>query len=265
MDEFYNYISIYALTDNGKKFEKYIDYNEFKIILEDYTTIHRGTYQFLLNKIDNLDSDNLTNEKLSIFDLQGIEGDKRLIELVIILSLNKIEKAISNNFKVVKNIYIDEAVDYLKGRAGTFIGGWYRKIRKRNGQIIIAAQSISFLDDIDPLVKSSILANCDLKILLSHRGKETEHPKLIASLGLTKHSINLLESLEINDAEGYREFLLVIGNYPRVFRYHPSELTMLAYSTTPRDIEQIEKNYTKSNNYAQAIYQTLEDRNIPIF
>lgn len=255
-DEFFLFIDKFFEVEENKYLEEFINKKHFKISLEDYTTIKNGTYQHLLNATSARE----INAGFVIYDLKGLEKDPNLKDLVFLLILNRVQHRFDKEKNRRKLLVIDEAIDSLKGNSGEFIGGMYRKIRKQNGRIGIATQGITYLDNIDPLVKQSIFGNSDVKILLSHKSNTQDYPILKEKLAISDYSISLLDNLQQNDAQLWREVFIQVGAYPKVVRYGVSEITALAYSTTPKNIIEIDHEYTKTKNYEAAIYNVLRRR-----
>ncbi len=256
-DLFFDYIDVFFQNPENSKFEEFIKKSQLKLILENFTNKHNGTYKHLLNAL----SAEEIHSKFIIYDLKGLEKDPFLKDLVFLLILNRVQHKFDTEKSLRKHLIIDEAIDSLKGNSGDFIGGMFRKIRKQNGRVGVATQGITYLDEINSLVRQSIFSNSDVKILCSHKSNTQDYPILKKNLALSDHSIELLDKLQQNDSEFWREVFIQVGSYPRVFRYGVSETTALAYSTTPKDIYEIDNEFKNTENYEAAIYNVLDKRN----
>lgn len=256
-DLFFEFIDTFFQEEANNKFLEFVNKNQFKLVLENFTSLNNGTYKNILNASYSEE----IKSNFIIYDLKGLEKDPFLKDLVFLMILNRVIHKFDTQKDKRKLLFIDEAIDSLKGNSGEFIGGMYRKIRKQNGRVGIATQGITYLDEINSLVRQSIFSNSDVKILLSHKSNTQDYPILKKYLALSDHSIELLDKLQQNDAELWREVFIQIGAYPRVFRYSVSEITSLAYSTTPKDIIEIDNEFKKTDNYEAAIYNVLDKRN----
>jgi type IV secretory pathway VirB4 component len=184
------------------------------------------------------------------------ESVKDLLQLIVIqLAIEKIEL----HPKARKTMIIDEAIDFLMGDMGDFIAGLYRKIRKRNGQVLLATQGVSYLEDLDNLVKKSIFGNSDIKILLNHKNDRDSYPALMKYLSLTDFDLELLDSLET--AKEYREIFIKLGGFSRAFRVELSPFAAGTYSTTADEVEYMRMVFERSGNWVLVINQFIEDKN----
>ncbi len=124
-ESFYNYISIYS-KNCEKEFHQYIDFTNLKLMLEPYAI---GEKKELFNTDEDLD---ITNQRLVVFDVQAIEKeDGDYFNLVCLIVSNLvINKLISLDKSIRKCFIIDEALSFLKGDMGDFIGDLYAVIRK---------------------------------------------------------------------------------------------------------------------------------------
>ena len=157
----------------------------------------------------------------------------------------------------------DEFIDAAKGDAGEFVGASYRKARKRGGQVGIVTQNLSFLEEIDPLVRKSIIQNTKILFLLDHKEKRSEaYPVFEKYLSLTKFDLQLMDSLEDGRLTDKRfvEFFLKLGPHARVFRNEVSPFAEGVFTTSENEILRIKKLHEATGNLATAINQFAEEK-----
>jgi conjugation system TraG family ATPase len=233
--------------------KKFLDFRSLELILKPFS---EGEYKYLLNSDFNV---NLADQNFVVFDMEAAMKDesvKDLLQLIVIqLAIEKIEL----HPKARKTMIIDEAIDFLMGDMGDFIAGLYRKIRKRNGQVLLATQGVSYLEDLDNLVKKSIFGNSDIKILLNHKNDRDSYPALMKYLSLTDFDLELLDSLET--AKEYREIFIKLGGFSRAFRVELSPFAAGTYSTTADEVEYMRMVFERSGNWVLVINQFIEDKN----
>jgi len=244
--EFHKFLPVYESKMN-REYRSMFSISSLKLALAAYTD---GEHKYLLNAKDNLD---LRDKSYIVFDLAGVISNSELLNIVMTIVVGIAVDKVENTHGVRKTIMIDEAIDFLKGDSAEFVGGAFRKVAKRNGQIIIATQGIKYLDDIDPLTRNSILGNCDIKILLNHSTAKESYPALQKNLGLTDFDLELLDSLQ-NGAR-YREIFMKFGDAPRVYRVEFSPFAEGVYTSTKTELEEIKKYQDQMGHLGAAINQ----------
>lgn len=233
---------------------QYLDVEGFRLVLEEYVS---GQYKDLLNSEKEL---LLTEEKFMVFDLEAIKDNDDINKIVIAIIMQVASEIIY--YKSGRKAYIiDEAIDYLKGDMGDFIAGQFRKIRKRNGQAIMSTQGVGYLEDLSELTKKSIFGNTAITYLLDHSTDQGSKPLLQKNLSMTSNQMKMLDS--VGKGPDYRELLLKMGrDYCQVVRVQDSKFAIAAYSTDPRDVDQIKVHYEKTKDIVLAIYDYLDSKGI---
>ena len=250
MKLYYQFLEAYK-KKAGQTILKYFDIDGLRLVLDDYVT---GQHKQLLNSKDNV---KLSENKFMVFDLEAIKSDKEINEIVIAIIMHYSSEIIMKK-KGRKAYIIDEAIDYLKGDMGEFIAGQYRKIRKKEGQMMISTQGIGYLLGLDSLIRKSILGNSSLVWLLSHEQDKESYPLLRENLSLSNSEMAMLDSL--GRVNGARELLLKMGSsYANVLRLELSKFSLLAYSTTPEEVNRMEHHYSKSKNHLLAIKDYMDE------
>lgn len=246
LTEYYAFLNYYEESVMKKEYREFINLNSLRLALEPYVM---GEYKYLLNSEVNV---LLQHEKYIVFDLEGIKNNEDLSGIVMTIVMGIATNKIEKTHGVRKTLIIDEAIDFLKGDAADFIGGSYRKIRKRDGEVILATQGVGYLDEIDPLTRKSVIGNSDTVILLSHKNDKNSYP-LLRKYFLNEHQINLLESMESGDR--YREVFIKMGSFAKVFRTEISFFAEGVYTTTKTELEEIYRLEKEIGNLGAAINQ----------
>ena len=229
-NDYYDYVTKEMLSDIGEDketIEEYFDPLLFKTIMSDFTM--NGKYPNLLNRKEKL----VVDTRWLTFDLIGIvQGHQGISSIVLLMIMNLFERVMWSLDGARGRLFIDEAIDFLKGGDfADYIGALYRKIRKAGGQVFIATQDVSFLDHVDPLLKSSILSNSSIKILLDHKSVDNLFPKIQKELSLSKSEVELLKNQTVTGAP-FRIGFMRFGNMPGfLFRIEVSPETFTLYQT----------------------------------
>ena len=253
--EFYNYIDKFQKQIPSVE-NNYLDFHSLKLLLKPfYDGIHKG----ILNSKKRL---LLADQKYIVFDLKGVEKNEDLRELILIIIMQISWDKMEKDLGLKKVIIIDEAIDSLKGDIGDFIGAGYRKVRKSNGAMAIATQGISYLEEVEELVRKSIFGNSDIIVLLNHENDTQSYPLFQKYLSMTDHDLELAKSLkDKKEKGGYREFFIKMGNYSKVYRNQVSLQANAAYSTTATEVGQLEEINSKTGNWKSAINTYVENEN----
>lgn len=251
--EFYHFIPVYENTMDPRD-KEFINLRSLQITLDSFVS---GEYQYLLNSQTNIQ---LKDIPYIVFDVEAIQKNEDIRDIVSIILIELvIEKTAALPLNVRKSFIIDEAIDFLMGGdMADFIGGMFRKIRKKGGEVYLATQDASFLEECDDLVRKSIIQNTEIKILLDHRSVKATYKTLRELLSFTDSDIELLDSIE--NGPDYREFFIKINNVSRVFRNVLSPEALAVYTTTANDLAEIEALYNKYGHLGAAINQYVENK-----
>lgn len=248
---YYEFINFYESNLMKKEYKDFINFNSLKLALEAYVT---GERKHLLNSNENI---LLEKEKYVVFDLEGIAKDEDLSGIVMTIVMGIATNKIDRTHGVRKTLIIDEGIDFLKGDVGEFIGGSYRKIRKKDGEVILATQGVGYLDEIDSLTRKSIIGNSDTVILLSHKNDKNSYP-LLKKYFLNDHHLAMLDSME--SGERYREVFIKMGQFAKVFRNEISYFAEGVYTTTKKELEEIYALEKEIGNLGSAINQFVYNK-----
>jgi conjugation system TraG family ATPase len=263
--QFYEYVNKKSLFPNLTEYRNYLPsyYNTLKsshqslfniedidLLLTPYTA--DGEYAYLLNGTENI---NIVDDTLIAYDMEEAKG-KEYFPVIAILTLSVIIEKIKQRRGVPKSLTIDEALDFLTDKKfGDFIGYLYRTFRKKEGEVIIAAQNVSFIVHASPKVQQSILANADTKIILPHGEKNKDQVTALSVLGITNDEQGRIFNLQRGAT--WREFFIKMGNKSMIFRNGVSSETSVAFDSREETIVAIEKLYKERGSIPAAISEYL--------
>ncbi|WP_119079483.1 TraG family conjugative transposon ATPase [Chitinophaga alhagiae] len=231
---FYDYLRdqfVPALRQQGVK-EKHFDIDNFLYVLRPYYT--GGEYDYLLNATENLD---LLHTNFIVYELDAIRDHPILLPAVTLTLaeafLNKMRR-----LKGVRKIILIEEAWKAIARAGMaeYIRYLFKTVRKFYGTAAVVTQEI---DDIisSPIIKDTIIANSDIKILLDQSKYANKFQAIQDALGLTDKDRGLILSMnKANDpALKYKEIFIGLGAHSKVYRTEVSLEEYLCYTTEERE------------------------------
>ncbi len=234
-----------------KTHETYFEYDSFHLMLSPYTT---GREKSLLNSDENID---LTYEKLSVFDMKSIEkaDPVKFNLLCLMITFLNIKKIQHLPRSVFKSFIIDEALSFLKGDIGDFIGNLFAEVRKENGQVIVVAQGIKFILQASSEVREKIFSNRDFIVMTNHEGYENTFSQYTELLGFKEKDLELLSAVRKNE-----EVFIRLGDYPMLLRIEVSEEEYGVFTTEPDDMKRIKDFYRKYKSMQTAIEAFAEQK-----
>lgn len=239
-DSFYDYLSeeYVLLLEKQRVKDKDFDIYNFLYVLRPY--YKGGEFSYLLNARENLD---LLHERLVIFELDAIKNHQILFPVITMviceLFVSKIRK-IKGVFKVLT---IEEAWKAI-ARTGMaeFIQYVYKTIRKHYGIANVVTQEVNDLLS-SPIIKETIIANADTKILMDMRKMMNKFDELKTALGMSESAKNILLSVNRDNEPGrfYREIYIdQAGAMMKVVRNELSLQEYLAYTTEEKEKVQVQ-------------------------
>lgn len=192
-----------------------------------------GEKKNLLNADHNLD---IVKDTFIVFEMGGVHGvDKELIEICIAnAALSKFNRL---SREIPKYLILDEAIDALTGVLGEKIGGFYRKAGKLGAGIGTVTQSVDYLNEADSLVRSSILSNMPIKILLGIENEEAQIKVTKDMLSLDERDLYMLASMNSRA----HDIFIKVQEIPYILRYEVSPVTAALFTTTAADITRMDE------------------------
>ncbi len=253
LEGFYKFLEYYKKNHLDNEQASLIDINDLKYSLKPFAV---GEFKSLLNAKEEI---NIINDRLILFDLEEINA--RAFNIVIFLIITLVLRKVQTLKGIRKTLGIDEALDFLeKPDMGSFIGYMFRTLRKKEGEIFIAAQNANFLEKLDDKIRDSILINSDTKIILSHNKHRSSIKSLQKTLSLSDGEIEALVSLK--EGKNYREIFLKLGNTFKIVRLEVSEFAQAVYTSRQAEVVEMEKYYKEYGNMTIAIKKFIENKKL---
>ncbi|MBR4882737.1 MAG: TraG family conjugative transposon ATPase, partial [Bacteroidales bacterium] len=250
LDGFYSFFFNTFLTEQWIKLRNInFKVDEFETNLSLFT--RKGMYKNLLNAANN---SHLTDKRFVLFEIDNISNNDRIFPLVTLL----ITKVFADKMKAVpgkKIMLIEEA---WKAIMSPHMEGWiqwlWKTARKHNAQAIVVTQE---LDDLiaSSVIKESIIANSDTKILLDQRTSKNNYDTIADYLSLGDQDRNIIFSINRNNNPKYRykEAYISIGSYRYVYALETSTAAYWVYTTEPNEKQIRKEEVDRTGSYIKAI------------
>ena len=234
-DGFYDYLrdefSLQLKQDAVQ--EKDFDLSNFLYVLRPY--YKGGEYDYLLNATEQLD---LLHQPFIVFELDTIKDHPILFPVVTIVIMEVFITKMRRLKGVRKMILIEEAWKAIARHGmAEYIKYLFKTARKHFGEAVVITQEI---EDIlsSAIIKQTIVANADCKILLDQSKYEQRFNELQQLLGLTdKEKVLILSMNRANEAgRQYKEVFISLGSrISKVYRVEVSPEEYLAYTTEEKE------------------------------
>ena len=216
-----------------------------------------GEFDGLLNATENMD---LLHQRFIVFELDTIKDHPILFPVVTIVIMELFLSKIRRLHGVRKIILIEEAWKAIaKAGMAEYIRYLFKTIRKHFGEPIVVTQE---LDDIvaSEIVKNTIIAQSDCKILFDQSRYAQQFTTVQALLGLSEKDKMLLLSLNRSNEVGkkYKEVFISLGaRHSKVYRVEVSPEEYLAYTTEEKEKMQVLQAFEATGSMYRAIDQLI--------
>ena len=209
--------------------EKDFDIAGFLNVLEPY--YKNGEYDFLLNSDKEMD---LLNKRFIVFEIDAIKDHSILFPVTTIIIMEAFINKMRRLKGVRKVITIEEAWKAI-AREGMaeYIKYLFKTVRKYFGEAIVVTQEVDDIVQSD-IIKESIIANSDCKILLDQRKYLNKFDAIQELLGLTDKEKSQILSINQNNAahRKYKEVWIGLGGtQSAVYATEVSTEEYLCYTT----------------------------------
>ena len=185
------------------------DVSGFILSMKEYAK--GGAYSFLLNDPSPKD---LFTSRFTVFEVDRLsQDDRKFYSLCVLSIINAFERKmrLAGGFKVM---VIDEAWKAIANeQMGGYIASLYKTARKFSCSVMTISQEVADISK-SPTVKTAILDNSDVKILLDQSNHLNTFDELSSLLSLTDMDRNLVLSMNrSNDRRyRYREVFIKLGS-----------------------------------------------------
>jgi conjugation system TraG family ATPase len=212
-----------------------------------------GEFDYLLNASDKLD---LLEQRFIVFELDNIKDHPILFPVVTIVIMDVFISKMRKLKGQRKIICIEEAWKAIaKESMADFIKYLFKTVRKFFGEAWVVTQEV---DDIlsSPVVKESIVANSDCKILMDQRKFANRFDQIAALLGLTEKDVAQVLSVNnsLDPKRKYKEcFISLGGTYSNVYGVEVPLEEYLIYTTEQSEKKQVEEKAVLAGTYERGI------------
>lgn len=185
------------------------DVSGFILSMKEYAK--GGSYSFLLNDPSPKD---LFTSRFTVFEVDRLsQDDPKFYSLCVLSIINAFERKMRGapGFKVM---VIDEAWKAIANeQMGGYIASLYKTARKFSCSVMTISQEVADISK-SPTVKTAILDNSDVKILLDQSNHLNTFDELSALLSLTDMDRNLVLSMNrsLDRRFKYREVFIKLGS-----------------------------------------------------
>ena len=230
--------------------EQEFDHHNFLYVLRPF--YRGGEFDYLLNSDDESD---LLEERFIVFELDNIKDHPVLFPVVTLVIMDVfISKMRKKSTR--KIICIEEAWKAIaKEGMADFIKYLFKTVRKFYGEAWVVTQEV---DDIlsSPIVKESIVANSDCKILMDQRKFANRFGEIANLLGLSEKDVAQVMSVNNNldPRRKYKETFIALGGaYSNVYGVEVPIEEYLIYTTEKPEKEAVERMAKQLGSYEAGI------------
>lgn len=176
-----------------------IDIRKYVLALKNYSLT--GSYGFLLNEPHPKD---LFKSRFTVFEVDKLSQDDAKFYSICILCIMHAFETKMRGSSGFKNIVIDEAWKAIANETmAPYLAGLFKTTRKFNTSAMVVSQEIEDIVN-SPVIKTAILDNSSIKILLDQSNHLNMFDKLQTMLSLTLKDKNIILSMNRNLNRSYR-------------------------------------------------------------
>lgn len=258
-DGFYDYLKsdfTGYLSEHSVRKDNFDIDNLLQVLSPYYTD---GMYHFLLNAKENAD---LLDKRFIVFEIDSIKDHKTLFPVVTLMLMDTfISKMRHPSLSMKRKVILIEEAWKAISKRGTayFIKYLYKTVRKHFGEAVVVTQEV---DDIvgNEIVKNTIVANADCKILLDQRKYSNRFDEIRQTLALsekeTSIALSINRDLKIKNRSPYKEvFITLNGNFSSVYAVEVSKKEYLTYTTEKKEKERMLQAESRYGSFTEALNQ----------
>lgn len=262
-NSFYEYLNLEFrdYIKDKKILQSNFDLDNITQILARYA--EGGSMEHLLNATEELD---LYHNRFVVFELDSIKDNFELFSIVTIMIMDLyMSKLRSLPEHMRRIIAMDEAWKVISvERTAQFIKYLYKTVRKHNGEAISITQEI---DDIvnNEIVKSSVIRNSDLKILLDHRKYSSSFNIIEETLSIGGYQSVQVLSLnnQLRPGPRYKEAAFIFsGKVSETYAYgiEVSAYEAICYSTNKDERAELLRLVERTGSWRKAIIEYVTQK-----
>lgn len=254
-DSFYEFVrDVFSKQSGEAEIKKeFFDFDNFLYVLSAF--YKGGEYDQFLNSTSNL---SLEDESLVCVELSTIASSEIYYPVIILMIIQSFNEKLFTRYDVKKIIVFEEAWSALMNeQMASYVNALFRTVRKYNGEAWIITQNPEDLEN--EFVKSSIILNTDVKIILDVKKFEKKFSIVESLLALSDRDKNLILSLNQNPPKNRRNkevFISFNGRASNVYGVEVSKAKFFVYNT---DGENVDKRNQLVNKHHGSYEKAIEE------
>jgi len=253
-DTFYEYLegSYSDILKEQRVKDKDFDLDNFLYVLRPFAK--GGEFDYLLNARENLD---LMQTRFVVVELDNIKDHPILFGVVTMTVMSMFIAKMRKLGGIRKVLAIDEAWKAIaKSGMASFAQYAWKTFRKFNAVPIVITQE---LDDLisNPIIKETIIANSDIKILMDMRKFINKFDRLQETLGLSEKGKAILLSV---DKEKREIFVDLGGKIMKVYKNELCPEEYYAYTTEGKERVRVRELSEKYGNMQLGIEALIREK-----
>ncbi|NBB29921.1 TraG family conjugative transposon ATPase [Cellulophaga sp. BC115SP] len=166
-----------------------------------------GVYEEVLNGHYDID---LRDERLIVFELDNIKGNKVLFPLIVLYMMGTFEEVLKEKKNQRKYLVIEEAWKAIMTEMfAEYIKEVYKTARKSNGTIGLVTQELNDIISND-IIKDTVISQSDIKLILSMAKYATKMEAIAKVLSLQERHVSMILSMnrDLKPEDKYRELFI---------------------------------------------------------
>lgn len=166
-----------------------------------------GVYQEVLNGHYEID---LRNERLIVFELDNIKGNKVLFPLIVLYMMGTYEEVLKEKKNQRKFLVIEEAWKAIMTEMfAEYIKEVYKTARKFNGTIGLVTQELNDIISND-IIKDTVVSQSDIKFILSMAKYASKMEAIAKVLSLQEKHVAMILSMnrDLKPTDKFRELFV---------------------------------------------------------
>lgn len=240
--------------------DKEFDLKNFLYVLQPY--YKGGQYDYLLNSDKELD---LLHKRFIVFEIDAVKENKVLFPIVTLVIMETYLNKVRRLDGIRKVLLLEEAWKAIASESmATYVHYLFKTVRKQFGEIIVVSQELEDLIS-SPIVKKTIIANSDCKILLDQSKNLNKFEEIQDIFGLTDKEKAQIYTVgrSLDPSRKYRQIWIGLGNgnHSKVYDVEVSAEEHLAYTTEQSEkvelYDLVDKN---GGDLESAIKQLVHDK-----
>lgn len=219
-----------------------------------------GEYESLLNSGKKID---LLQKRFVIFELDAVRDHPLLLSVATLIIMETFVGKMRRLPGQRKVLLVEEAWKAIMHMSG-YLKYLVKTVRKYSGEFISVTQEVDDLIS-SPVLKESILANCDCRILLDQRRYLQRFDQIQALLGLTDRERAQIFSMNLaNDPKRkYKEVWIGLGGvYSAVYALEVDPTSYLTFTTEESEKVEVFREAEKRGGDLELALRNLTDLSI---